>query len=73
VQSTTSYKGVAREAQRYALTGVPTATWYKLQAEGKAPKPIGLGGPHAKGWLISELEEWVEQRRAERDAKAAQP
>jgi prophage regulatory protein len=61
-------KGVAREAQRYELTGVPTSTWYDLQNAGLAPKPIHLG-PRSVGWLISELEEWVEQRRAERDAK----
>lgn len=59
-------KGVAREAQRYELTGVPTSTWYDLQNAGLAPKPIHLG-PRSVGWLISELEEWVERRRAERD------
>jgi prophage regulatory protein len=63
-------KGVAREAQRYELTGVPTSTWYDLQAKGLAPKPLPLG-QRSRGWLISELEEWIEQRRAERDAKVA--
>jgi prophage regulatory protein len=72
MQSNAKHKGIAREAQRYALTGVPTSTWYDLQNEGRAPKPIPLG-PRSRGWLISELEEWVEQRRSERDAKAAQP
>jgi prophage regulatory protein len=60
-------KGIAREAQRYELTGVPTSTWYDLQNAGLAPKPIHLG-PRSVGWLISELEEWVESRRRERDA-----
>jgi prophage regulatory protein len=63
-------KGVAREAQRYELTGVPTSTWYDMQSAGLAPRPIHLG-PRSVGWLISELEEWIERRRAERDAKAA--
>src|SRR5262249_25255351 len=63
-------KGVAREAQRYELTGVPTSTWYDLQNAGLAPKPIHLG-PRSVGWLVSELEAWVEQRRAERDANWA--
>ena len=66
----TKLKGVAREAQRYELTGVPTSTWYDLQNAGLAPKPIHLG-PRSVGWLISELDEWVERRRAERDAKVA--
>jgi prophage regulatory protein len=63
-------KGIAREPRRYELTGVPTSTWYELQAKGLAPKPLPLG-PRSRGWLISELEEWVEQRRIERDAKVA--
>jgi len=65
---TNRLKGVAREAQRYELTGVPTSTWYDLQNAGLAPKPIRLGGPRSVGWLISELEEWIERRKAERDA-----
>ena len=67
---TSKPKGIAREPQRYELTGVPTSTWYELQAKGLAPKPLPLG-PRSRGWLISELEAWVEQRRAERDAKVA--
>jgi prophage regulatory protein len=70
MQATAKHKGIAREAERYALTGVPTSTWYDLQNEGRAPKPIPLG-PRSCGWIVSESEEWVEQRRAERDAKAA--
>ena len=61
-------KGIAREALRRELTGVPTSTWYELQAKGLAPKPIRLGGPRSVGWLVSELEEWQRQRIAERDA-----
>src|SRR5262245_58970709 len=66
MQKTSRPKGIAREAQRCELTGVPTSTWYDLQNAGLAPKPIPLG-PRARGWLIEELEEWVAQRRAERD------
>jgi prophage regulatory protein len=63
-------KGIAREALRHELTGVPTSTWYDLQAKGLAPKPVPLG-TRSRGWLICELEEWVEQRRAARDAGRA--
>jgi prophage regulatory protein len=66
MQSTNKPKGIARETLRFELTGVPTSTWYDLQAKGLAPKPIPLG-PRARGWLISELEDWVERRRAARD------
>jgi predicted DNA-binding transcriptional regulator AlpA len=68
MQNASKPKGIAREAQRYELTGVPTSTWYDLQNAGLAPKPIRLGGPRSVGWLIEELEAWRDQRRAERDA-----
>jgi prophage regulatory protein len=63
-------KGVAREPQRFQLTGVPTSTWYDLQNAGLAPRPIKLG-PRTVGWIIEELESWVEARKAERDARVA--
>jgi len=66
----TKPKGVAREAQRYELAGVPTSTWYDLQNAGLAPKPIHLG-PRSVGWLIEELEAWVAARVAERDRMAS--
>jgi predicted DNA-binding transcriptional regulator AlpA len=71
MQASAKPKGVAREAQRYELTGVPTSTWYDLQNAGLAPKPIRLGGPRSVGWLVEELEEWIEQRKVERDAGAS--
>jgi len=67
--ATSRPKGIAREAQRRELTGIPTSSWYDLQNAGLAPKPIKLG-VRSVGWLVSELEAWVEQRRAERDARA---
>ena len=67
---TSKPKGIAREPQRCELTGVPTSTWYELQAKGLAPKPLPLG-PRSRGWLIEELLAWVEARRAERDEAAS--
>ena len=52
MQNASKPKGIAREALRYELTGVPTSTWYDLQNAGLAPKPIRLGGPRSVGWLI---------------------
>jgi predicted DNA-binding transcriptional regulator AlpA len=59
--------GIAREPERRATTGVPQSTWRALQDEGLAPLPVRLG-PHSVGWLRRELLEWVEARRAARDA-----
>lgn len=61
---------IAREARRFQITGVPKSSWYDLMRRGKAPKPIPLGGP-TRGWLVDELEDWVEARKAERDARVA--
>jgi prophage regulatory protein len=61
---------IVRESERRAITGVPTSTWYMLMSEGRAPKSVSLG-EHSRGWVLSELQEWVEARIAERDAKAS--
>lgn len=58
---------IVRERERREITGLPTSTWYDLQKRGIAPKPVAIGVA-ARGWLLSELEAWVDQRRAERDA-----
>jgi predicted DNA-binding transcriptional regulator AlpA len=57
--------GIAREPERRVITGVPTSSWYLLQDNGLAPKPVQLG-PHSVGWPRQELFDWVEQRMAER-------
>jgi hypothetical protein len=49
MQATAKHKGVAREAERYALTGVPTSTWYDLQNEGKRPSQSPWGRAVAGG------------------------
>jgi prophage regulatory protein len=61
---------IVRERERREITGVSTSSWYKLMAEGRAPRPVRISEA-AVGWLHSELQEFIEQRRAERDAKAA--
>lgn len=41
----------------------------RLEAAGRFPKRIKLG-PNSVGWLESEVNEWIEQKVAERDAQA---
>ncbi len=52
------------------VTGVSKSQVYELMKEGKFPRPITLAG-NAKGWLSSELEEWIEARKSERDQEIA--
>jgi predicted DNA-binding transcriptional regulator AlpA len=56
--------GICREAERRAITGVPTSSWYALQEKGLAPKPVRLG-PRSVGWSRAALLDWAEARIAE--------
>jgi|EndMetStandDraft_8_1072994.scaffolds.fasta_scaffold72703_4 predicted DNA-binding transcriptional regulator AlpA len=56
--------GIAREAERRVITGVPTSSWYELQKKGLAPKPVRLG-PRSVGWFRQVLFAWNEQRQHE--------
>ena len=61
---------ILRESERAQKTGIPTSTWYELQGEGLAPKPVSLG-PRSVGWVESELDIWIASRVAERDEQVA--
>jgi transcriptional regulator with XRE-family HTH domain len=52
---TNTPKGVAREAQRYELTGVPRSTWYDLQnaGTGSQANPSGPGFCRLGGYFLS--------------------
>lgn len=54
---------LVRNAERERITGVPTSTWYALQAQGRAPKPVKLS-ERAVAWIEDELFDFNEQRIA---------
>ncbi|MBY6104971.1 AlpA family transcriptional regulator [Ferrimonas balearica] len=47
--------------------GLKKSAIYRLAKEGKFPKPIKLG-PRVNGWVEEEVDEWIAERIAERDA-----
>jgi prophage regulatory protein len=53
-------------------TGLPTSTLYAKIVAGEFPKPVNIG-ERSVGWFAGEVDAWLEQRRAERDAKAQRP
>jgi prophage regulatory protein len=46
------------------ILGVGKSTIYCWIKEGKFPKPIHLG-PRCVGWLSSDIEKWLEEKRLE--------
>lgn len=43
------------------LTGLSGSSIYRMASKGTFPKPIKLG-ERSSGWIVSELEQWLEQR-----------
>ena len=50
-----------------ARTGLSRSTIYLMMAQGAFPKPIPLGA-RAVGWIESEIDTWLESRKAQRGA-----
>jgi predicted DNA-binding transcriptional regulator AlpA len=63
--NTTRPDRVVREPERRQITGIPTSSWYDLQAKGLAPKPFALSS-RSVGWSFNELTNWVEARKTTR-------
>ena len=49
------------------LTGYRRTAIYQKIAEGTFPAPVKLG-PRAVAWLSTEIDAWIDERVAERDA-----
>ena len=45
-----------------SLTKLSSSTIYRLIKTGGFPKPIKLA-THASGWLLADIEEWIESKR----------
>ena len=50
-----------------ARTGLSRSTLYRRISQGRFPAPIPLGG-RSVGWLDSDVDAWVEQQVAARQA-----
>lgn len=54
-----------------SITSLARPTIYKYIKNGTFPRPVSLGG-RAVAWVREEVEEWIEQRIAERDNELEQ-
>lgn len=58
-----------RRRQVEELTGLCCSAIYDLMKAGRFPKPVKIGD-RAVAWPQAEVDAWIAQRIAERDAKA---
>ena len=58
---------IMRRPQVEAATGLSRSTLYAMMTEGEFPRPIRLG-KRAVGWPESEVSDWLETRKAQRNA-----
>jgi prophage regulatory protein len=54
------------------LTGLANSTLYNLVREHSFPKPISLGNK-CKGWVDSEVQEWIEKCIEQRNEEFGKP
>ena len=54
------------------LTGLTKATIYRYVNGGTFPRPIPLGGRRV-AWLLSELQDWMNERLAKRNTTTKEP
>jgi prophage regulatory protein len=53
-----------------ARTGLAKSTVFLYVKQGIFPRPIELG-PNAIGWVESEIQDWIDARKAKRAAKVS--
>ena len=59
---------IYRERDLHAVTSLSRKAREDAMKAGTFPKSIPLTDQKARGWLVCEIEDWVEQRKAQRDA-----
>jgi prophage regulatory protein len=59
---------IYRQRDLQALLGLSRNAIERLMADEGLSAPIQLG-PRSKGWLADEVHTWLNQRKAERDAR----
>ncbi len=70
--ATNSPLSIVREAQCREKTGLSRAQRWKMERMGQFPRRVPLvpGGAH-HGWLLGEIENWIQKRADERPAQSA--
>lgn len=56
---------IIRKPEARQITGMSDSSIRRLECEGRFPKRVRLGG-RACGWLLSEVNQWLQQRAGAR-------
>ena len=59
---------VLRTKEVLTYCGVSRTTLHRLLTKGDFPKPIQLSDRGRPAWVVSELDQWIENRMKARDA-----
>ena len=59
---------VLRWRQVRDVVGLSRSTLWRMSREGRFPQPVQLSSAASVGWLKSEVEAWVRERAAQREA-----
>ena len=54
-------KRIIRKQELLKITGLSSATLWRRERAGDFPRRLRLG-PHAVGWLLEEIDEWMASR-----------
>jgi len=57
---------ILRKPEVLHITGLSDPTIWRLERDGKFPRRVQLGG-NSVGWFLSELNEWLETKAAQRN------
>jgi prophage regulatory protein len=60
-----------RKSRVLEWTGLSTTGLYTRVSRGAFPRPVSLGGGRAVAWSAREVQTWINERMAERDAAMA--
>jgi prophage regulatory protein len=66
-QADTSEDRIILNSERRVLVPYSDMQIWRMEKAGTFPKRIKLG-PNRVGWILSEVLEWIENRKAEREA-----
>lgn len=66
----TNQNKILRLPEVIETVGLSKSTIYSFMRDGMFPKSVNLGS-NSRGWLLNEVNSWLEHRIAERDEVAA--